>query len=438
MNAALLRAPWLLAAARVFAAGGYPLYAVGGVVRNALMCLPASDVDLCGPATPEQVQALCEGTPIRAVLRAAHFGTVELHIADAEGRHMAEYTTFRVDSYRCGHQPSAVRFTTSPDVDALRRDFSVNALYCQLQPDPNAPVQVIDPTGGLAHLAAGVLHTVTADPDQVLKDDGLRILRAARFQAELGLTPTRALLVSAANHAPLLADIALERLRDELCKLLLSDLRYPTLARAENPVVAGLVTLRQIHAWPALFGTLPADDAGIAAQAHYLTQHGMPVLAGKLTLLFWQATPDALAACTERLRLNQRETAATRAALTAMQGIRRNRLSLMDAVRLGTPAIAQAAAAFQALAAVGAPSAQWLAQAALLGRQLASGIPLTLKALALHGDDLLPLCRRLDLPEKHIGQTLDALWQATVAGDIPNERAALLSSAEQKLIALHP
>ena len=75
---------------------------------------------------------------------------------------------------------------------------------------------MIDPTGGLAHLRRGVLHTVTADPDQVLKDDGLRILRAARFQAELDLEPTEALLESLTRYAPLLRDIARERLREEL------------------------------------------------------------------------------------------------------------------------------------------------------------------------------------------------------------------------------
>ena len=122
MNAAAFAAPWLCTLAAVFESAGRPLYAVGGIVRNALMGLPASDVDVCGPATPQEVAHLCEGTPVRAVARAAHFGTVELHVSDGDGRHMAEYTTFRVDSYRGGHQPSAVRFAQTPEVDALRRD----------------------------------------------------------------------------------------------------------------------------------------------------------------------------------------------------------------------------------------------------------------------------------------------------------------------------
>ena len=119
---------------RAFLSGrGKPVYLVGGAVRNPLMGLPLSDVDMCGPARPERVMALCEGTQVRAVLRAAHFGTVELHVTDECGvRHMAEYTTFREDSYRCGHRPDAVRFTADIGVDARRRDFSVNALYRRL------------------------------------------------------------------------------------------------------------------------------------------------------------------------------------------------------------------------------------------------------------------------------------------------------------------
>ena len=125
-------------------------------------------VDMCGPARPERVMALCEGTQVRAVLRAAHFGTVELHVTDECGvRHMAEYTTFREDSYRCGHRPDAVRFTTDIGVDARRRDFSVNALYRRLYDGELGPV--IDPTGGQKHLEQGVLHTVTPDPDRVLR-----------------------------------------------------------------------------------------------------------------------------------------------------------------------------------------------------------------------------------------------------------------------------
>ena len=172
MSNALDGAPWLNAMARVFDRAGAPLYLVGGAVRNPLMGLPLSDIDVCGPLKPQDVRALCEGTPVTARLRAAHFGTVELHLTDESGaRHMAEYTTFREDSYRCGHRPECVRFTTDIAVDARRRDFSVNALYRRLT--GGALGEVIDPTGGLGCLEKGILHTVTPDPDRVLGEDGV-------------------------------------------------------------------------------------------------------------------------------------------------------------------------------------------------------------------------------------------------------------------------
>ena len=426
--------PWIGTLARVFDTAGAPLYAVGGAVRNALMGLTATDLDVCGPARPERVLALCEGTPVRAVLRAAHFGTVELHVADADGRHMAEYTTFRVDSYRCGHQPSAVQFADTPQVDALRRDFSVNALYQQLHETPTPPAEVIDPTGGLTHLRQGVLHTVTKNPDQVLKDDGLRILRAARFQAELGLVPTEALLASAAKYAPLLLDIAMERLKDELSKLLLADTRYPALARTVPPVAAGLATLLRVGAWPALFGNMQPSANAIAAMRYYQAPQGVPPVAGKLALLFWAEAPLTLAARMRALRYAVHETAAAEAALNATLMVSARLMALMDAVRIGSATVAHAVAAFSALHAAGEPCEAALAQAQSYQVALADpAIPLSLKALALRGDDLLALCTAVSAPVQTIGPTLDRLWQATVERRVPNERAALLAAAAEML-----
>lgn len=285
MTNALAGAPWLRAMARVFA--DTPLYLVGGAVRNPLMGLPLSDMDVCGPARPERVCALCEGTEVRAVLRAAHFGTVELHLQDENGvRHMAEYTTWREDSYRCGHRPDSVRFTEDIRVDALRRDFSVNAMYRRVYEDRLG--DVIDPTGGLAHLRAGVLHTVSENPDRVLGEDGLRILRAARFQAQLDLRPTPALRESLRRNAPLLADIARERLRDEWEKTVMADLRYPTLKRREPGAAAGLATLQACGAWPYLAGGLAYDEE--AARA--LCRLRSPALPARLALLLRAARPE--------------------------------------------------------------------------------------------------------------------------------------------------
>lgn len=419
-NDALTGAPWLLAVARVFERAGEPVYLVGGAVRNPLMHLPLSDVDMCGPARPERVMALCEGTEVRAVLRAAHFGTVELHVTDADGaRHMAEYTTFREDSYRCGHRPDAVRFTTDIGIDALRRDFSVNALYRRLHDGALGPV--IDPTGGRRHLEQGVLHTVTPDPDRVLRDDGLRILRAARFQAELDLAPTPALLDSLTRHASLLKDIACERLRDEWQKILLADLRYPMLKRRAPATASGLKTLWDCGAWPFLVDA--SYDAEAAAALAALGWEDAP-LAGRLALLLRGMEPSDLQSALLRLRFSNRDAAL---AARYAAALRCAYADAFETVKLGRDAVAYAAAAFHALG-------DTAGEARAAGTLDALGdTPWSLRELAVGGDALAPLLAARGVPARQMGRLLESLWRMAAEGQITNETAALLGAADEWL-----
>jgi len=413
MMNALSGAPWLNAMARVFDNAGAELYIVGGAVRNPLMGLPLSDIDVCGPARPEDVCAFCEGTEIRAHLRAAHFGTVELHITDENGKHqMAEYTTWREDSYRCGHRPDSVKFTTDIAVDSVRRDFSVNALYRRVREDHLE--DVIDPTGGLAHLEKGVLHTVTPDPDRVLGDDGLRILRAARFQAELDLEPTPALMESLGRNAHLLKDIACERLRDELQKVLMADLRYPTLERRFPATYSGLDTIRRIGAWSYLFGDIAYDEEAAAA----LRGFAVSTLPARMALLMRHADPAKVGESMHRMRFSVKETAMAQGYVTAMQTAAS--APLFQLVKLGRDALETALAAFRAL---GDESGVQAAQAVL---QKLHGKPLSLKELAVSGNDLKPVFVQTNRPMREMGAVLECLWQAVVEGEIPNERNALL------------
>lgn len=417
MTNALAGAPWLRAMARVFA--DTPLYLVGGAVRNPLMGLPISDVDVCGPARPEQVCALCEGTQVRAVLRAAHFGTVELHLTDETGaHHMAEYTTWREDSYRCGHRPDSVRFTEDLRVDALRRDFSVNAMYRRVYTDHLG--DVIDPTGGLKHLQAGVLHTVSENPDRVLGEDGLRILRAARFQAQLDLRPTPALRESLRRNAPLLAEIARERLRDEWEKTVMADLRYPTLRRREPGTAAGMATLHECGAWPYLAGGLAYDEE--AARA--LCRLRSPALPARLALLLRAARPEEARSTLLTLRFSVHDADCAARYLAALQLPDESPFAW---AKLGPDALAFACDAFSALG--DAPGQARAARAA----QALAGKPLSLRDLALNGDDLKPLFAQNHIPPRQMGQTLQALWQAAVEGRVPNTKEALLQRAAQEM-----
>ncbi len=420
---------WVQTLARVFEKAGYPLYMVGGAVRNPLMGLPVSDMDLCGPALPHEVCQLCQGTKVRALLRAAHFGTVELHVEDGRGRHMAEYTTFREDSYRCGHRPEAVTFTKDLAVDALRRDFSVNALYQRCLTKGLGEVE--DPTGGLAHLRQGVLRTVTENPDQVLKDDGLRILRAARFQAELGLQPTESLLASARRHAALLSQIAPERLHDELVKVLLADFRYPMLARVRPATGSGLETIVRVEAWPFLFAKLHFDDEAAKALACLRSNEGLQPVAARLALLLWQEEAASVRRALHVLRFSVKEQRQVTALLPVLQQAAEGGIPVFDAVRAGLPVLQFAENALEALG-------RWNAKerlASVRKKLQDENVPFSLRELAVGGDDLLPLCRRQGLPDNCLGSLLERLWQAVAQGELPNQRGALLAGAQPWLEA---
>ena len=409
MRDALNGAPWLSAMARVFDQAGAPLYNLGGAVRNPLMGLPISSVDVCGPARPEDVCAFCEGTGIRAHLRAAHVGTVELHITDEAGaHHMAEYTTWREDSYRCGHRPESVKFTTDIRVDAARRDFSVNALYRRVH--DGWLEDVIDPTGGLRHMRLGVLHTVTRDPDRVLGDDGLRILRAARFQAEMDLKPTQPLLESLERNAHLLGDIACERLRDELQKVLMADLRYPMLRRRTPATASGLRTIRDCGAWETLFGGMAYDGAAVDA---LIRLRG--TLPERMALLLQDA--QNVEANMLRMRFSTREARQAADCIRAMQP-----LPLFDLVKLGREAVSSASRCLRALGDE---------RFARLDALLASGTPMSLRELCVSGNDLKPVFEAQSRPLREMGQELERLWRGVVEGAWPNERGALLRQAER-------
>jgi tRNA nucleotidyltransferase (CCA-adding enzyme) len=129
--------------------------------------------------------------------------------------------------------------------DAARRDFTVNALYLDLETG-----ETVDPTGrGLADARQRVIRAAAEDPDITIRDDGLRIMRMARFAAELGFSVSEDLMAAAKARAGLLADISAERKRDELKKILLADVKYKTLNNEDAPE-KGLRILREAGAIP--------------------------------------------------------------------------------------------------------------------------------------------------------------------------------------------
>jgi len=236
--------------AAAFARAGVPVYAVGGLVRNSLLGLPPSDIDVCSRLTPDEVARAMPPLGVRVIPKAAEMGTVELHFGGVR----VEHTTFRREAYAEGgaHRPREVAFGANLEEDARRRDFSVNALYAELSSG-----EVLDPTGGLDDLTQTALRTTSGDPDDILRSDALRVLRLVRFACELGFAIETETWLAAKRNAPKLTDIAAERRRDEFVKLLLCDARYPSLGRDElrSPLRA-LRLLEELDVWNALVPAL--------------------------------------------------------------------------------------------------------------------------------------------------------------------------------------
>ena len=189
-----------------------PLYAVGGCVRDEILGREVFDIDLTSACLQEEAEKYAKAAGMRVLLGSKRLGTVMI-----KGEKSYEYTPFRVDSYPAGsgvHKPASVRFTEDIEEDARRRDFTVNALYYDILRG-----DTLDLLGGKADLDARLLRAVD-EPRRVLGEDGLRIMRLYRFVAVLGFSAEEKTAAAAREMSGLLGDIAPERIRVELDKLL--------------------------------------------------------------------------------------------------------------------------------------------------------------------------------------------------------------------------
>jgi poly(A) polymerase len=198
----------------IFASAGNELALVGGSVRDAFLDRQSPDVDLTTDATPQRVQENVAGWADQVWTIGIDFGTVGLR---KRGQTL-EITTYRSDSYDRTSRKPAVSYGQSLEADLGRRDFTVNAMAARVP-----GYRLVDPFGGLADLRRRVLRTPGA-PEDSFADDPLRILRAARFAAQLGFAVTPDVAAAMTALAGLLAPprVSAERIQGELTKLMLS------------------------------------------------------------------------------------------------------------------------------------------------------------------------------------------------------------------------
>jgi len=196
-----------------FAASGYKLYLVGGVVRDLLLGRDMSDgrdIDMTTDALPAETKRLVKGWADSVWSQGERFGTIGCQ----KDGWTFEITTHRAEAYDPESRKPEVVFSGVIDADLSRRDFTVNAMALSL-PDP----VLIDPFGGAEDLAAGRLRTPLS-PEESFSDDPLRMLRAARFLSGYGLTPDDELRAAATSMCERLSIVSAERIRDEFDKLM--------------------------------------------------------------------------------------------------------------------------------------------------------------------------------------------------------------------------
>ncbi|WP_090596269.1 CCA tRNA nucleotidyltransferase [Auraticoccus monumenti] len=202
----------------LFADAGHELHLVGGSVRDALLGVLGHDLDFTTSAHPDEVERLLRQFSRSVWTIGKAFGTIGCRV-QAEGVDwVIEVTTYRTDAYETDSRKPEVRFGDSLTEDLVRRDFTVNAMAI----DVTVPGGVfVDPHDGLGDLAAGVIRT-PGTPEQSFSDDPLRMMRAARFSSQLGLTVAPEVAAAMTAMAERIEIISAERVRDELTKLLLT------------------------------------------------------------------------------------------------------------------------------------------------------------------------------------------------------------------------
>lgn len=207
--------------ARLFEAEGHRLFLVGGIVRDLVAGrvrregADDDDIDLTTDAVPATTKAILGKVASAVWTQGERFGTIGAVIDGVT----YEITTHRAEAYDPDSRKPEVSFSTDIHADLSRRDFTVNAMALEVTGDQP---ELIDPFRGLVDLAAGVLRT-PIEPGESFSDDPLRMMRAARFIAGYGLEPVPELVAAVQSMAERLEIVSAERIRDELCKLVVVD-----------------------------------------------------------------------------------------------------------------------------------------------------------------------------------------------------------------------
>ena len=381
---------------------GYAAYVVGGCVRDSLLGLTPHDWDLCTSALPQQVMELFGAQ--RCIPTGLQHGTVTVKQSGA----LYEITTFRTEgTYTDGRHPDEVHFVPDVREDLARRDFTINAMAY------NEKEGLVDPFGGQTDLQSGVLRAVGV-PRQRFTEDALRILRLHRFAARFGFAIDPPTAQAAQELCAHLDCVSVERIEEELAKLLSA----PAPAAYLDEKILGVV-LPELSP-EALAAAKPVVDACPAGE------RALPV---RLAALLLSLGEDGTRRTLKRLRCSNaciEETAVL--VREAVPGVpvslniyarrllgKYNLCTVQRIAALGTALQPERAADFAALSE--------------LAEQLdADGVCCRVSQLAVNGRDLMAA----GVPAgPGIRKVLEALLDGVIREEYPNERQALLAAVQQ-------
>ena len=383
-------------------AAGHAAYVVGGCVRDSLLGLTPHDWDLCTSALPQQVMELFGAQ--RCIPTGLQHGTVTVKQSGA----LYEITTFRTEgTYTDGRHPDEVHFVPDVREDLARRDLTINAMAY------NEKEGLVDPFGGQADLQSGIVRAVGV-PRQRFTEDALRILRLYRFAARFGFAIDPPTAQAAQELCAHLDCVSVERIEEELAKLLSA----PAPAAYLDKKIL-LVILPELSS-EALAAAKPAVDACPAGAEN------LPI---RLAALLLSLGEDGIRRTLRRLRCSNaciEETAVL--VREAVPGVpvslniyarrllgKYNLCTVQRIAALGTALQPERAADFAALSE--------------LAEQLdADGICCRVSQLAVNGRDLMAA----GVPAgPGIRKVLEALLDGVIREEYPNERQALLAAVQQ-------
>ena len=377
---------------------GYQAYVVGGCVRDTLLGKAPKDWDVCTNALPHEMQRIFADCHV--IETGLQHGTLTVMYHHEP----FEVTTFRVDGEYTDHRhPDEVIFVADVREDLSRRDFTVNAMAWS--PDTG----VVDSFGGREDLAAGVIRCV-GEPEKRFQEDALRIMRALRFASVYGFAIDPA--TDAAIHAlkDTLTDVAAERIRVELQKLLCGDGAGDILRAYPDVLQVIMPQLAQVD-WPSTIAAVEAVDKTETF---------------RLAMLLHQLTPaDARAVLVSLKPDNFTRDWVLMLVTHQDYPFQPTRYSLLKALSLfGETATYELLAVRQAK---GATDVEPLRD--VLGDVLWDGICYSVKDMAVNGRDMLALGAK----GKAVGECLSHLLSLLMEEKLPNEREALLDAARAHL-----